>query len=62
MRDLYNDKRNCISPELIATELKIRLNSSILCTDIYDFLLSKPELLKLIRSKEKYCVKKQRVN
>ena len=50
-----------MSTELIVAELKIRLNSSIPCTEIYDFLLSKPELLKLIRSDEKYCVKKQRV-
>ena len=62
MKDLFNDKRNRMSTELIAAELKIRLNSSIPCTEIYDFLLSKPELLKLIRSSEKYCVKKQRVN
>jgi hypothetical protein len=53
MKDLYNDKRNFMSTELIASELKIRLNSSLSCTDIYGFLLSKPKLLKLIRSNEK---------
>jgi hypothetical protein len=51
-----------MSTQLIAAELKIRLNSSLSCTDTYDFLLSKPELLKLIRSNEEYCAKKQRVN
>ncbi len=62
MKGLYNDKQNRMSTQLIAAELKIRLNSSLSCTDIYDFLLSKPELLKHIRSNEKYCAKKQRIN
>ncbi|CAF1484951.1 unnamed protein product [Rotaria sordida] len=62
MKHLFDDKRNRMSTELIAAELKIRLNSSLSCTKIYDFLLSKPELLKLIHSNEKYCTKKQRVN
>ena len=62
LKHLYDDKRNCMSTELVAAELKIRLNSSLSCTEVYDFLLSKPELLKLIHSNEKYCTKKQRVN
>ncbi len=62
MKHLYDDQRNRMSTERIAAELKIRLNSSLSCTEIYDFLLSKPELLKLIHSNEKYCAKKQRVN
>jgi hypothetical protein len=62
MSKVCDDKRNRMSTELIAAELKIRLNSSLSCTDGYDFFLSKPELLKLIHSNEKYCLKKQRVN
>ncbi len=62
MKHLYDDQRNRMSTELIAAELKIRLNSSLSCTEIYNFLLSKPELLKLIHSNEKYCCNKQRVN
>jgi hypothetical protein len=61
MKHLYDDKRNRMSTEPIAAELKIRLNSSFLRTEAYDFFLSKPELLKLIHSNGKYCFKKQRV-
>ena len=57
-----DDQRNRVSTELIEAELKIRLNSSLSFTAIYDFLFSKPELLKLIHSNEKYCAKKERVN
>jgi hypothetical protein len=60
-KHLYNDKRNRMSTELIAAELKIRLNSSLSCTEIYGFLLSKLELLELIHSNEKCCTKKQHV-
>jgi len=62
MKHLYDDKRNRMSMKLVAAELKIRFNSSLSCTEIYNFFLSKPELLKLIHSNEKYCAKKQRVN
>jgi hypothetical protein len=41
------------SKELTAAELKIHVNSTLSYTEIYDFLLSKPELLKLIHSNEK---------
>jgi len=50
-----------VSTELIAAELKIRLNSFFLCTEAYDFFLLKPELLKLIHSNGKYSFKNQRV-
>jgi hypothetical protein len=62
MKHLYDDKRNCMSTELIAAKLKIRLNSSLLCTEVYNIFLSKPELLKLIHFNEKHFSKKQRVN
>jgi len=62
MKHLYDDQRNRMSTELIAAELKIRLNTSLSCTEIYDFLLSKPELLKLIHSNKRSCKKKRRVN
>ena len=51
-----------MSTELVATELKTRLNSPLSCTEAYDFFLPKPELLKLVSSNEKYCIKKQRIN
>jgi hypothetical protein len=42
-----------MSTEVIAAELKTRLNSSLSCTEIYDFLLLKLELLKLMYCNEK---------
>ncbi len=55
MKHLYNDKRNRMSTELIAAELNIRLNSSLSCTEIYDFLISKLELLKNVLKKSGMC-------
>ena len=37
MKHLYGDQRNRMSTDLIAAELKIRLNASFPCTQIYDF-------------------------
>ena len=61
MKYLHDTKHNRMLTKFIATELKIRLNSSLSCTEPYEFFLSKPELLKLICSNGKYCIKKQRV-
>ena len=62
MKHLWDDKRNRMSTELVAAKLKVRLNSSLSCTEAYDFFFSKPELLKLISSYEEYGIKKQRIN
>ncbi|CAF1359389.1 unnamed protein product [Rotaria magnacalcarata] len=57
MKHLYDDKRNRMSTKLVAAELKIRFNSFLSCTEVYNIFLSKPELLKLIHCNEKYCAK-----
>ncbi|UJR18258.1 hypothetical protein I4U23_005161 [Adineta vaga] len=62
MKHLFDDKRNRMSTKLVAAELKIRFNSFLSSKEVYDYFLSKAELLKLIQSNEKYCAKKQRVN
>jgi hypothetical protein len=62
LKHLYDDKRNRMSTELIRAELQIRLNSSLRCTQAYEYFLSKPELLKLVYSSQKYSFKKQRIN
>jgi hypothetical protein len=62
MKHLFDDRRNRMSTELIRAELQIRLNSSLLCTEAYEHFLSKPELLKLIHSSQKYSFKRQRIN
>jgi hypothetical protein len=61
MKHLHDDTLNCRSTELIAAELKIRLNSSLSCREVYDFFMSKPELSKIIYSNENYCIKKPSV-
>ncbi|CAF3372842.1 unnamed protein product [Rotaria sp. Silwood2] len=62
MKHLNDDKRNRMSTELIRAELQIRLNSSLRCREVYEYFLSKSELLKLVQSSEKYLLKKQRIN
>ena len=39
MKHLYDDKRNRMSMKLVAAELKIRLNSYLSCTEVYDFFI-----------------------
>jgi hypothetical protein len=54
MKHLVNDNRNCMTTELVAAELKIRLNAVLPCVDMYKYILSNQDLLKAIRSDEKY--------
>jgi hypothetical protein len=59
MKHLVNDKRNCMTTELVVAELKIRLNAVVPCADMYKYILSKQDLLKAIRSVEKYTFRKK---
>ena len=59
LKYLCNDKRNCTKTELISAELKIRLNSSLSCIEMYKHLLSNQDLLKAIKSDEKYAFKRK---
>jgi hypothetical protein len=43
-----------MTTELVAAELKIRLNAVLPCVDMYKYILSNQDLLKAIRSDEKY--------
>ena len=61
MKNLVNDKRNCMTTELVSAELKIRLNATLPCADMYKYILSNQDLLKAIRSDEKYTFKKRYV-
>ena len=40
--------------ELVGAELKIKVNAQYNCSEFYDHLLSNQNLLKQIRSSEKY--------
>ncbi|CAF1150096.1 unnamed protein product [Adineta steineri] len=59
LKFLCNDKRNCMTTELISAELKIRLNSSFSCIEIFKHVLSNQDLLKAIKSDEKYAFKRK---
>jgi hypothetical protein len=54
MKFLWNNNRNKMKNELVGAELKIKMNSDFNCTEFYEYLLHKPDLLKQIRSSEKY--------
>jgi hypothetical protein len=61
MKHLFNDKRNRMTVELISAELKIRLNATSSCIDMFQFVMSNQDLLKAIRSNEKYTFKTKNV-
>ena len=44
--------------EFIVAELKIRLNSTLSCTEFCKYIFDSEELLKAIKSDEKYTFKK----
>jgi hypothetical protein len=48
-----------MTTELVAAELKIRLNAVIPCADMYKYILSNQDLLKAIRSDKKYTFRKK---
>jgi hypothetical protein len=48
-----------MTTELVVAELKIRLNAVVPCADMYKYILSKQDLLKAIRSVEKYTFRKK---
>ena len=61
MKHLVNDYRNRMSLNSITAELQIRRNTSLSCTDMHKYLLSRKELMTAINSNNKYTFKKQRV-
>ncbi|CAF5022389.1 unnamed protein product, partial [Rotaria sp. Silwood1] len=52
MKHLLSDKRSSMTTELISAELKIRLNSTLSCTELYKYILSSEDLLRAIKSDE----------
>jgi hypothetical protein len=62
MKHLINDTRSSMTTELVSTELKIRLNSTLSCTELYKYLLGNKDLLRAIKSDEKYTFEKNKFN
>ena len=54
MKYLWNNNRNRMKQELVGAELKIKMNTNYNCTQFYDYLLNKPDILQEIRSSNKY--------
>ncbi len=48
-----------MTTELVLAELKIRLNSTLSCNELYKYLLGNEDLLRAIKSDEKYTFKKK---
>ena len=40
--------------DLFGAELKIKLNTHLTCTEFYEYLITKLDILKKIRSSDKY--------
>ncbi len=59
MKHLINDKGSSMTTELVSAELKIRLTSTLSCTELYKYLLGNEDLLRAIKSDEKYRFKKK---
>ncbi|CAF1304803.1 unnamed protein product [Rotaria sordida] len=59
MKHLLNDRRSCMTTELISAELKIRLNSTLSSTELYKYILSSEDLLRAIKSDEKHTFKRK---
>ena len=54
MKFLWSNNRNKMKNDFVGAELKIKVNSYFTCKKFYEHLLHKPDLLKQIRSSEKY--------
>lgn len=54
MKYLWNNNRSRMTHDLVGAELKIRMNTHLTCKEFYKYLLTKPDLLKKIRSSDKY--------
>ncbi|CAF4307807.1 unnamed protein product, partial [Didymodactylos carnosus] len=63
LKQTWTNTRHKMSPELISAELKIRLNSTnITCEQFYNSILSNTELLKTVRSQQKYKHKAKKLS
>ncbi len=52
MKFLLNDRSSCMRTELISVELKIRLNFTLSCTEMYKYVLDSKYLSKAIKSND----------
>ena len=54
MKHLFNDKRNRMKTEFVSAELKLRLNSNLSSSEMFQYVLLNQDLLKAIGSNDKY--------
>ncbi|CAM2726949.1 unnamed protein product [Rotaria socialis] len=51
---LWHNNRTKMKHDLVGAELKIKINTDLTCTEFYDYLLTKLNILHKIRSSDKY--------
>ncbi len=51
-----------MATELLSAELKVRLYCILSCTELYKYLLGNEDLLRAIKSDEKYTFEKSKLN
>lgn len=56
LKNLKTDERNSMEPKLINSLISIKCNADFNCIQAYDIFISQPQLLKQVKSQEKYKV------
>ena len=59
LKHLLNDRKSCITRDLITVELKIRLKSTVSCIALHKYILSSEDVLRAIEPDEKYTFKRK---
>lgn len=54
VKNLKTDERNRMGPKLLNSLISVKCNAELNCNQAYDLFLSNPELLKQVKSQEKY--------
>ncbi|CAF1319880.1 unnamed protein product [Rotaria magnacalcarata] len=60
MKSAWTASCNLMANEMIAAELKIRLNNTMTCEDFFSFAQPQPQLIKCAKSQQKYSFEKKR--
>lgn len=54
IKNLKTDERNRIGPKLLNSLISVKCNADLNCNQAYDLFLSDPELLKQVKTQDKY--------
>ncbi len=56
IKNLWTDERNRISIDLVKSEICIRFNYDMTCSQIYDYIKDNTKLLNAAKSSKKYII------